>query len=47
MIQLKGKKNEMVKDIEILETELDTYKSKLFQLTNKDQLVCLSSTTRE
>jgi len=40
-------KSVMVKDIEILETELDTYKTKLFQLTNKDRLVCLGSTSRE
>lgn len=40
-------KSAMIKDIEILETEIDTYKTKLFQLTNNDRLTCLGSNTRE
>lgn len=40
-------KSGMVQDIEILETELDKSKTKIFELTNKDRLVCLGSTTRE
>lgn len=40
-------KSGMVQDIEILENELDKSKTKIFQLTNKDRLVCLGSTTRE
>lgn len=40
-------KSAMVKDIEILESEIDTFKTKIFELTNNDRLTCLGSTTRE